>query len=93
MQNLMINHRWPLLAMVAALAGVTAASVGMAIDALIDDALLAALFATAAVVLDLFKYVAWPLALALLAMRRALVRAADDGLCAGPGRRVGLGDL
>lgn len=71
MHNL-INHRWPLLAMVAALAGVTAASVGMAIDALIDDALLAAMFATAAVILDLFKYVAWPLSLALLAMRRVL---------------------
>lgn len=71
MHNL-INHRWPLLAMVALLAGVTAASVAMAIFALIDDALLAGLFAAAAVVLDLFKYVAWPLALALLAMRRAL---------------------
>lgn len=71
MQNL-INHRWSLLAMVALLAGVTAASVAMAINALIDDALLAALFATAAVVLDLIKYIAWPLALALLAMRRAL---------------------
>jgi len=71
MHNL-INHRWPLLAMVALLAGVTAASVAIAINALIDDALLAGLFATAAVVLDLFKYVAWPLALGLLAMRRAL---------------------
>lgn len=71
MHNL-INHRWPLLAMVATLAGVTAASVAMAIDALIDDALLAGLFATAAVVLDLFKYIAWPLSLAMLAMRRAL---------------------
>ncbi|MCM2317975.1 MAG: hypothetical protein NDI93_01440 [Pseudomonas sp.] len=71
MHNL-INHRWPLLAMVATLAGVTAASVAMAINALIDDALLAGLFATAAVVLDLFKYIAWPLALGLLAMRRAL---------------------
>lgn len=71
MHNL-INHRWPLLAMVALLAGVTAASVAMAIEALIDDALLAGLFATAAVVLDLFKYIAWPLALAMLAMRRAL---------------------
>ncbi|MNZ06735.1 hypothetical protein D3C78_234920 [compost metagenome] len=71
MHNL-INHRWPLLTMVALLAGVTAASVAMAIFALIDDALLAGLFASAAVVLDLFKYIAWPLALGLLAMRRAL---------------------
>lgn len=71
MHNL-INHRWPLLAMVALLAGVTAASMAMAIEALIDDALLAGLFATAAVVLDLFKYIAWPLALAMLAMRRVL---------------------
>lgn len=72
MHNLVMHYRWPLLAMVALLAGVTAASVAMAIEALIDDILLAGLFATAAVVLDLFKYVAWPLALCLLAMRRAL---------------------
>ncbi|CAD5378986.1 conserved membrane hypothetical protein [Pseudomonas sp. OF001] len=72
MHNLITRYRWPLLAMVALLAGVTSASVAMAIQALIDDALLAGLFATAAVVLDLFKYVAWPLALGLLAMRRAL---------------------
>lgn len=72
MHNLVMHYRWPLLAMVALLAGVTAASVAMAIETLIDNTLLAGLFATAAVVLDLFKYVAWPLALALLAMRRAL---------------------
>lgn len=66
------HHRWPLLAMVAALAGVTATSVAMAIAALIDAPVLAALFASAAVVLDLFKYVAWPLALMLLAARRNL---------------------
>lgn len=71
MHNL-INHRWPLMAIVALLAGVTAVSVAMAIQALIDDALLAGLFAAAAVVLDLFKYLAWPLALGLLAMRRTL---------------------
>lgn len=65
-------HRWPLLIMVAALAGVTATSVAMAIGALIDAPVLAALFAGAAVVLDLFKYVAWPLALMLLAARRTL---------------------
>ncbi len=72
MHNLVMHYRWPLLVMVALLAGVTAASVAMAIEALIDDFLLAGLFATAAVVLDLFKYAAWPLALALLAMRRGL---------------------
>lgn len=70
--HLQSHHRWPLLAMVAALAGVTATSVAMAIAALIDAPVLAALFAGAAVVLDLFKYVAWPLALILLAARRTL---------------------
>lgn len=70
--HLQPHHRWPLLAMVAALAGVTATSVAMAISALIDAPVLAALFAAAAVVLDLFKYVAWPLALMLLAARRTL---------------------
>lgn len=70
--HLQPHHRWPLLAMVAALAGVTATSVAMAIAALIDAPVLAALFATAAVVLDLFKYMAWPLALMLLAARRTL---------------------
>jgi hypothetical protein len=58
--------------MVAALAGVTATSVAMAISALIEAPVLAALFAGAAVVLDLFKYAAWPLALMLLASRRTL---------------------
>lgn len=72
MQHLQQRHRLPLLAMVAALAGVTATSVALAIAALIDNTLLAALFASAAVVLDLFKYVAWPLALGLLAMQRTL---------------------
>ncbi len=72
MHHLQQHHRWPLLAMVAALAGVTATSVALAIAALIDNTLLAVLFASAAVVLDLFKYVAWPLALSLLAMRRTV---------------------
>jgi len=72
MQHLQQHHQWPLLAMVAALAGVTATSVALAIAALIDNTLLAALFASAAVILDLFKYVAWPLALGLLAVRRTL---------------------
>ena len=72
MHHLQQHHRWPLLAMVAALAGVTATSVALAIAALIDNTLLAVLFASAAVVLDLFKYVAWPLALGLLAVRRTV---------------------
>lgn len=72
MHHLQHHHRWPLLAMVTALAGVTATSVALAIAALIDNTLLAVLFASAAVVLDLFKYVAWPLALGLLAVRRTL---------------------
>lgn len=72
MHHLQQHHRWPLLAMVAALAGVTAISVALAIAALIEDALLAALFASAAVVLDVFKYVAWPLAIGLLALGRTL---------------------
>lgn len=72
MHHLQQHHRWPLLAMVAALAGVTATSVALAIAALIDNTLLAVLFASAAVVLDLFKYVAWPLALGLLTVRRTL---------------------
>lgn len=72
MHHLRHLHRWPLLAMVAALTGVTATSVALAIAALIDNTLLAVLFASAAVVLDLFKYVAWPLALGLLIVRRTL---------------------
>lgn len=72
MHPLQQHHRWPLLAMVAALAGVTATSVALAIAALIDNTVLAVLFASAAVVLDLFKYIAWPFALGLLAMRRTL---------------------
>jgi hypothetical protein len=72
MPHLQLHHRWLLLAMVAALAGVTATSVALAIAALIDNTMLAVLFASAAVVLDLFKYIAWPLALGLLAVRRTL---------------------
>lgn len=72
MHHLQLRQRWALLAMVAALAGVTATSVALAIAELIDNTLLAVLFASAAVVLDLFKYVAWPLALGLLAIRRTL---------------------
>jgi hypothetical protein len=53
-----------------ALCSVTAVSVGLAMFALIEDRLLAGLFAGAAVVLDVVKYLAWPLALALLTMGR-----------------------
>lgn len=72
MHHLQMRQRWALLAMVAALAGVTATSVALAIAELIDNTLLAVLFASAAVVLDLFKYIAWPLALGLLAIRRTM---------------------
>ncbi|MDR7024256.1 hypothetical protein [Pseudomonas peli] len=72
MHHLQLRQRWALLAMVAALAGVTATSVALAIAELIDNTLLAVLFASAAVVLDLFKYIAWPLALGLLAIRRTI---------------------
>lgn len=59
-----------LTAMAVTLSSVTALSVAMKMDALIDDTLLAAVFATAAVLLDLFKYLAWPLAFGLIAARR-----------------------
>lgn len=72
MHFLQQRYRWPLLVMVTALAGVTATSVALAIAALIENTLLAVLFASAAVVLDLFKYIAWPFALGLLEMRRTL---------------------
>ncbi|MCP1651827.1 hypothetical protein [Pseudomonas nitroreducens] len=72
MHQLQQRHRWLLLAMVTALAAVTATSVALAIAALIENTLLAILFASAAVVLDLFKYVAWPFALGLLEMRRTV---------------------
>lgn len=63
----------PLTVLAVALASVTAVSVGLAILALIEDRLLAALFAGAGVLLDVFKYCAWPLALHMLAVgRRAL---------------------
>jgi hypothetical protein len=56
-----------------ALAGVTAASVGMAVHRLIADPVLAWMFSGAAGLLDVFKYAAWPVAALLLsAKRRAL---------------------
>jgi hypothetical protein len=48
------------------LSSVTAISVALAIYALIDDKRLALLFALAAVLLDVFKYLAWPVAVRLL---------------------------
>lgn len=59
--------RWLLLAIAVALSSVTALSVGMAMLTLIADPLLAAVFAAAAVLLDLYKYLAWPIALGMLA--------------------------
>ncbi|MGN2406435.1 hypothetical protein ACTACD_11650 [Pseudomonas syringae] len=46
------------------LSSVTAVSVGMAMFAMIDNLFMASVFAAAAVVLDLYKYLAWPLAIA-----------------------------
>lgn len=59
-----------LTAMAFTLSSVTALSVALKMDALIADPLLAAVFSAAAVLLDLFKYLAWPLALGLIAARR-----------------------
>lgn len=59
--------RWLLLAIAVALSSVTALSVGMAMSTLIADPLLAGVFATAAVLLDFYKYLAWPIALGMLA--------------------------
>lgn len=60
------NARWALLAIAVALSSVTAVSVAMAMAALIADPFLAVMFAGAAVLLDAFKYLAWPIALGLL---------------------------
>ncbi|HTO17717.1 MAG TPA: hypothetical protein VL129_01020 [Pseudomonas sp.] len=62
---------WMVLAV--ALAGVTIVSVGMAMFALIDDPRRAGLFAWAAVFLDVFKYLAWPLALSMLRLGRYVI--------------------
>ncbi|MDD2005658.1 hypothetical protein [Pseudomonas putida] len=53
-----------------ALASVTAISVAMTIFSLLDDPLLAVLFSGAAVLLDIFKYIGWPLAARLNQVRR-----------------------
>ncbi|UUT24053.1 hypothetical protein [Pseudomonas sp. T8] len=55
-----------LVAIAFLLSSVTAISVALAIYALIDDKRLALLFASAAVLLDIFKYLAWPVAIRVL---------------------------
>lgn len=65
----LINHRvrWVLAAIAVSLSSVTALSVAMAMSVLVADPMLALVFATAAVLLDLYKYLAWPIALNMLA--------------------------
>lgn len=55
-----------LVAIAFLLSSVTAISVAMAMYALIDDKRLTLLFASAAVLLDIFKYLAWPVAIRVL---------------------------
>ncbi len=55
-----------LVAIAFLLSSVTAISVALAMYALIEDKNLALLFASAAVLLDIFKYLAWPVAIRLL---------------------------
>lgn len=62
-----------LIAIAFLLSSVTAISVALAIYALIDDKRLALLFASAAVLLDVFKYLAWPVAVRLLSGSRAVL--------------------
>ena len=62
-----------LIAIAFLLSSVTAISVALAIYALIDDKRLALLFASAAVLLDVFKYLAWPVAVRLLSGSRAFL--------------------
>lgn len=52
------------------LSSVTAFSVALAIYALIDDKVIAIIFAGAAVLLDVFKYLAWPVAVRVLSGSR-----------------------
>lgn len=61
---------WVFTGIACALSSVTAVSVALAMFALIDDPILAALFAGAAVLLDVYKYLAWPLVLTAFAGRR-----------------------
>lgn len=62
--------RWVFTSIACALSSLTAVSVALAMYALIDDPALALLFASAAVLLDIYKYLAWPLALTSLSGRR-----------------------
>jgi hypothetical protein len=55
------------------LSSVTAISVALAIYDLIGDKQLALLFASAAVLLDIFKYLAWPVAVRVLSGPRSLL--------------------
>ncbi|MGP3790318.1 hypothetical protein [Pseudomonas sp. B392_1p] len=64
--------RWILGVIAVALSSVTALSVAMALFALIADPLLAVVFAGAAVLLDAYKYLAWPIALGLFAAGKQL---------------------
>ena len=57
--------RGVLLAIALVLGGVTAMSVSMAISALIANPLLSGAYSFAAVLLDAYKYLAWPIALGL----------------------------
>lgn len=66
---------WVFTGIACALSSVTAVSVALAMFALIDDPILAALFAGAAVLLDIYKYLAWPLALSSLLGRRLVAAA------------------
>lgn len=65
-----------LTAIALALSSVTVVSVGAAVGALIQDPLLMVLFAGAGALLDLFKYLAWPLAAFLLLAGRRTIAAA-----------------
>lgn len=65
-----IAPRWTFTTIACLLSSVTAVSVALAMFALIEDPVLALLFAAAAVLLDVYKYLAWPLALASLSARR-----------------------
>ena len=55
-----------LVAIAFLLSSVTAISIALAMYALIEDKNLALLFASAAVLLDIFKYLAWPVAIRVL---------------------------
>lgn len=65
----------PLTGIAVALSGATAASVGMAIYHLIPDKLLGGMFAGAAVLLDVYKYLSWPAADRLAEQGRGVLAA------------------